>query len=212
MPVLKYKRKVLQLSFLICVFLFNGFSATADCLACWELKKVHITLKNDKEITGFVRWNEIWIYRMENSEELKNKFPQSLVPYYGYIKNSELLIYTQLIDVGNDSIMNFKATSESSIQKIKVSDIDTIKEIQSDSEKVYGAGDLPAFSDKELKLLKKNPYATHSFNVNVADVFFLSYSAEIKREDLAKISKTDYYLKKKDLLEQDIVIIILSYD
>jgi len=46
---------------LVLLLLINVSLAMADCLACWELRKVEVVLKSGQRMVGFVHWNESWL-------------------------------------------------------------------------------------------------------------------------------------------------------
>jgi hypothetical protein len=186
----------------------------ADCLACWELRKVEIILKNGESKTGFVHWNESWLNeKVKNWKELRNKFPENLLECYrNSPDNREILVLTKLTTVKNDSLIEFKATTEKDQFRISVDEIVKMVELEKNLEKYQGAGSIPIYTQAELDSLKTNPYATYQMDISVSDVYFLSYNKDIKRQQLREISESDYWPEKEELAKKGVIIITLGYD
>jgi hypothetical protein len=185
----------------------------ADCLACWELRKVEITLTNGEIMTGFVRWNESWVVLLEDWKVWKNNFPQSLIHYHKSIPNNQdILVLTKLTNVKNDSLFEFKATTEKDQFIIRPEEIDRIVEIDEESKRYQSAGGIPVYTETELETLNKNPYAAYHKDIGVADVYFLSYNKRINKQMLQEYSKSEYWTKKDELSMKGVIIVILSYD
>lgn len=55
-------------------FLFQPSSLHADCLACFELKGVQVTMKDGQKYSGYVGWNHAWFTSRE-----KSRFPDTLL-------------------------------------------------------------------------------------------------------------------------------------
>jgi hypothetical protein len=203
------------LTFLLAILSIQ--TAKADCLACWELRKVEIILKNGDTLKGFVQWNEAWIPDIE----WQNRFPQSLLYYYDSLPYQDsILVHTQILTVKNDSLSEFIATKRDFLIKVHPNQIISITELNKESKKHVGAGDILLFTQEELDKLNTNPYSIYSENVHVADNYYLSYNTEIDRLDLKKLVNDlaesnpfkEYPQKLDELKRHGVIIVSISYD
>jgi len=138
-----------------------GFTvANAQCISCWELRKVEITMKTGQSITGYVKWNEVWLNGVLDTAVWKNRFPESLLPYYenlGYKWDLEFI--TEIFVIRNDSIPEFYATKAVSTGNLDYTKIQSVRELDKGSENYHGVGDIQIFSQAEIDKLKRNPVA-----------------------------------------------------
>jgi len=197
--------------FLLTIFIITSV-AKADCLACWELRKVNVILKNGETKTGFVYWNESWLDgTTKNWKELKNRFPVNFIEYHRSRPQQKFHLLTKLTTVKNDSLFGFKAITKEDQQAIQTEDIQKMVELDKDSKKYQGAGDIPIYTLEELKQLMTNPYATYLSSGPVSDTYFLSYNKKIARQQLKEISETNE-IKPDELTKMGVLIVSIGYD
>ena len=203
-----------NLALLLFLIILSPITARADCLACWELRKVEIILKVGETRTGFILWNEAWLNdKVNNWKQLKDRFPESVLEYYRSLPSDrEILVLTKLATVSNDSLAEFKAVMIGDQLKIPVDEILKIVEIDKDLDRYQGAGSIPIYTQAELEMLNTNPYATYQEQGIVSDTYFLSYSKQIKRQQLKEISESDYRERKEALAESGVIIVTIEWD
>ena len=204
-------------TFILFIAILFISTAKADCLACWELRKVKITLTNSDTLSGFVQWNEAWLPGITGLKEWRNKFPESLVPFYYYRNlfygdSMKILVIKDLVIVKNDSMPEFKATTPDNLLRFDHSAIKTIVELDDNSEKYNGAGDIPTFTLGDLNKLQTNPYAIILIDGIVADIYILSYNPEITRKQLELINADNYGNQIDELNKQGVITVNISYD
>ena len=192
--------------------LITNSVAKADCLACWELRKVDVILKNGETRTGFVYWNESWLDEAtKNWRELKNKFPENFIEYHRSRPQQKFHLLTKLTTVKNDSIFEFLATTNEDQQIILTDEILKMFEIDKGSKKYQGAGDIPMFTPEELRRLKTNPYATYLSSGPVSDICIFSYNKKVTRQQLKKISENNE-IKPEELTKMGVITVTMGYD
>ncbi|HMG89830.1 MAG TPA: hypothetical protein VK589_07215 [Chryseolinea sp.] len=186
--------------------------AKADCLACWELRKVEITLKNGETRTGFVFWNEAWLDEtIENWKELRNKFPENFMALHRSKPGQNIYLLTKLTTVKNDSLQEFKAITKEDQLGIRPDEVTVITELDQGLKKYEGAGKIPVYTLEELNKLNTNPYATYQYEGAVSDDFFLSYNKKITRQQLKKISENNE-IGPDELTKMGVIIVTIGYD
>jgi hypothetical protein len=194
-------------------FLFSIKSVAADCLACWQLRKVEIRLNESSTKTGFVYWNESWLYgNLKNSEKWANRFPENFLEWHRTRPEQKIHMLTKLFTIKNDSLFEFKVTTIAHQLEIDVKDIIGIIEIDKESKRYEGAGYIPVFSEAEIKILNSNPFATYTINISVADVYFLSYNKDIDRKKLKVISEDKYFGEESELKKKGVLFVTINYD
>src|SRR5687767_9321956 len=106
------------------IFLFSIESATADCLACWQLRKVEIKLNDRSKKIGFVYWNEAWLNgNLKNWEQWTNRFPDSFLELHRTRPEQKIRMLTKLFTIKNDSLFEFKVTTKKHQLEIDVRDV-----------------------------------------------------------------------------------------
>lgn len=201
-------KKILAL--LILVISFN--TAKADCVACWELRKVEITMNSGEIITGYVKWNEAWLNDVVDTAIWKNRFPESLLPYYqnlGYKWDLELI--TEIFIIKNDSIDEFIATKAECQGNLDYAKIKSVREIDKGAKIYHGAEDILILKQNDIDRLKSNPYATFYFDSSFFGTFFLSYNKAITRNELNKINEDNYQRMVTDLKAKGVIIYSFGY-
>ena len=187
--------------------------AMADCLACWELRKVEITYNDGTILNGYVEWNEGWISSALDYKVWSNKFPESFVKLYTTLKPQyDVNIYQKIFPIKNDSIGEFVSRLKEYIIKIDFQQINSIREIEVTTKKFEGADDIPIFTLAEIQKLKTNPIALISIDEEVAVIYFLSYNPAITRKQLNTINKKNFEQKAEILKDQGVIIFTIGYD
>jgi hypothetical protein len=209
----------MRILFITLIIAISFDTAKADCLACWELRKVEITLNTGDKITGFVKWNEAWL----NGEMLKwqNKFPESLVPYYNSLNYKlEILVIKELIPVNNDSLtklldkdLKLIATKKENLIKLDHKQIKSVIEFDKSTIHLQGAGDISVFTQDEFDKLNTNPYAIRQIdNLPTCVIYFLSYNAKITNKQMKEINEYNCWKLSKDYAKQGVIMIVINGD
>lgn len=195
------------------IFLFSIKLVAADCLACWELRKVEIKLNDGSKKIGFVFWNEAWLNgNLENWEKWTNRFPDSFLAFHKTTPEQKIRMLTKLFTIRNDSLFEFKVTTKEHQFEFDAKDVMAIVEIDKESKKYKGAGDLQVYTEEDIQILNSNPFATYTVDISVADVYFLSYNKDIGRRKLRKISEERYYAQQEELRKNGVLIVTIGYD
>jgi len=184
----------------------------ADCLACWQLKHVVITLQNGESIEGYIRWNDIWveIYSNEDlsSRSLMEKVSQLQLDTEWY----DLVVYRDIYFTG-DNLPFHTIVASNRIDTIKSDQLRDLSELKMDIQSHEGAGNIMNLEDESIKLIKEKPLYYFKVEGEVSETHYLSYNPLITKEDLILISKdSKYYLKREKYEEQKVIIIVVSWD
>ena len=198
------------LSFLIVLLSFN--SAKADCLNCWELRKVEITLNNGQIITGYVKWNEIWLNDVLDTTVWKNRFPESLLPYYQNLSYKwDLEFITELFIISNDSIDEFIATKAESTGNLDFTKIKSVREIDKGAKIYHGIDEIQILSQNDIDKLKRNPVAVFYYDAGIFGTYFLSYNPAIAHKVLSGINEQNYQKMVTDLKAKGVIVYTFGY-
>jgi len=198
------------LSFLIVLLSFN--STKADCLNCWELRKVEITLNNGQIITGYVKWNEIWLNDVLDTTVWKNRFPESLLPYYQNLSYKwDLEFITELFIISNDSIDEFIATKAESTGNLDFTKIKSVREIDKGAKIYHGIDEIQILSQNDIDKLKRNPVAVFYYDAGIFGTYFLSYNPSITAKVLSGINEQNYQKMVTDLKAKGVIVYTFGY-
>jgi hypothetical protein len=205
-----FKMKTI-LSLIISILSYN--IAKADCLACWEQRKVEIIFTSGDTLKGYVEWNESWLTTIPNFEKWKNKFPESLRPFYmNKPYKKDFTLTKKLIVIKNDSINEFIATKNEYQIIVDFNKIKSIRELDKNSKKLSGAGDIPVFTQTEIEILQNNPFAIIRIEGPVSDTYFLIYNHLITRENLRAINERNFEDKIDEMKQKGVIVYSISYD
>ena len=200
-------------TFTLLITILLSSTAQADCLACWQLRKVNITLTSGDSLSGFVKWNDAWLGSDADYIKWQNKFPESLVYLYRSQPDTIKIEFVKsLFNIKNDSLYEFQATTLDNIISLNYYDIKTIVEIKDNINVFSGAGAIPIFTLDDINKLQTNPYAIVTINDMVADIYILSYNPEITRKQLNLITSKNYYYQIDELNKKGVITVIMSYD
>jgi len=195
------------------LILVSGFiSAKADCPACWELRKVEITMKSGEIITGYVKWNELWLNDVLDTTVWKNRFPESLLPYYenlGYKWDLEFI--TELFIIKNDSIDEFIATKAECTGNLDYTKIKSVRELDASAKKYHGIDEIQILSQKDIDRLKSNPVAVFYYDSGVFGTYFLSYNPAITFKVMSGINAENYTRKVDELKLKGVIVYSFGY-
>jgi len=202
-------KKLLALLIII-IMSFN--TAQADCATCWELRKVEITMTSGQKVTGYIKWNEAWLNDVVDTAVWKNRFPESVLPYYqklGY--TYELELFTEIFIIKNDSIDEFIATKAESQGNLDYTKIKSVRELDKEAKIYHGAEEILIFTQIDIDRLKNNPYATYYYDASFFGTFFLSYNKAITRAELERINEDNYQRMVTDLKGKGVVVYTVGY-
>jgi len=195
------------------LILVSGFiSAKADCPACWELRKVEITMKSGEIITGYVKWNELWLNDVLDTTVWKKRFPESLLPYYenlGYKWDLEFI--TELFIIKNDSIDEFIATKAECTGNLDYTKIKSVRELDAAAKKYHGIDEIQILSQKDIDRLKSNPVAVFYYDSGVFGTYFLSYNPAITFKVMSGINAENYTRKVDELKLKGVIVYSFGY-
>ncbi|MBK9356063.1 MAG: hypothetical protein IPN08_01500 [Bacteroidales bacterium] len=186
--------------------------AKADCPACWELRKVEITMKSGEIITGYVKWNELWLNDVLDTTVWKNRFPESLLPYYenlGYKWDLEFI--TELFIIKNDSIDEFIATKAECTGNLDYTKIKSVRELDAAAKKYHGIDEIQILSQKDIDRLKSNPVAVFYYDSGVFGTYFLSYNPAITFKVMSGINAENYTRKVDELKLKGVIVYSFGY-
>ncbi|MTI41729.1 hypothetical protein [Fulvivirga lutimaris] len=178
----------------------------ADCLACWSLRNVEISLANGDTISGFIYWNDQWV----NSTK-QNQFPKNLLEFHRDKGDSVFTLLKEVKTINNDSISEIKAINEDDKLLIRVEQVIAIKEINKDDDIYWGAGELNTFTLEEINKLNTNPISFFHKEIPVTDIYYLSYNSEINKKKLIELSE----LSNQTHISYEsmgVIIITVNYD
>jgi hypothetical protein len=178
----------------------------ADCLACWSLRNVEISLTNGDTISGFVYWNDQWV------NNNTNQFPKNFLQFHLDRGDSVFTLLKKVRTVNNDSIAEFKAITENDKLLIRLEQVISIKEINKEDEIYWGAGELQTFTLEEIEKLNTNPEAFYHKEIPVTDIYYLSYNSEIDKKKLIELSELSNQTHHISYESTGVIIITISYD
>lgn len=187
-------------------------TADALCLSCWELHKVDITLNNGQVITGYIKWNEAWLNDVLDTAVWKNRFPESVLPYYqnlGYKWDLEFI--TDIFVVKNDSISEFIATKPVSQGNLDYTKIKSIHETVPATKVYHGADEIPLLSETEINQLNTNPVATYFVDSGLFGTQFISYNKAITYQELSKITPENVRQMTEILRPKGVIVLSNGY-
>ncbi len=194
------------------IFIFSSYTK-ADCLACWELKYVKITLTNNQVTEGYIKWSELWL-RIKNPENRQfESFTEKFIFTMEGWDWAKTILYKQVYKLGDHLPITGLVTSYNSIDTIIVSDIRKIDILNKYHNNLEGAGDITELNEESIELLNKEPIVWYMEEGIVSETLFLSYNEKIIRDQLIEISEAnDYWLRRKSYEEEGVLIIMISWD
>lgn len=198
--------------FILFIVLLGYNAAKADCLSCWELRKVEITLKSGSMITCYIKWNEAWLNGVVDTSVWKNRFPESLVAYYenlGY--KWDLEVYEEIYLIKNDSINPFVATKPEKTGALDYEKINTIRELDQDGKIYRGMGEILAFTQEEINKMMTNPLAVFYFDSAYYSTWFLNYNKYVTAEEFSKITVDNIKEKTSELKKKGVIVFTFGY-
>lgn len=198
--------------FAVLIALISFTPAKADCLTCWELRKVEITLNSGEVLTGYVKWNEIWLNDVLDTAVWKNRFPESLLPYFRNLSYKwDLELITEIFIIKNDSIDEFIATKAASVGNLDFTKIKSVIEIDKESKIYHGADEILLLTQPEIDRLKTNPYALFFLESSFYGTYFLSYNKAITRKELSKITEENSKQLIPGLKAKGVIVYTFGY-
>ena len=200
-------------NFLVALFLLSLFSTSrAECIACWELRKVEITLNSGQIINGYVKWNELWLNGVLDTAVWKNRFPESLLPYYQNLEYKwDLEFITELHIISNDSISEFIATTAVAIGNLDYTKIKSVRELDPGAKKYHGVDDIMILTQAEIAKLKTNPVAVYYYEGALFTTCFISYNPAINHKTFSLINEDNYAGKVDELRAKGVIVYTIAY-
>ena len=205
-------RIVLLFAVICFAFLFQPSYLHADCLACFELKGVQITMKDGQKYSGYVGWNPAWFTSRE-----KSKFPDTLLrrESWGPYPRESIPLYRKVYSIRFP--VTSLVTNNSDLLTLRFSVVESMSAKPMEHDGYQGAGGLPVLSLTAIRLLSESkPYASIMLDADVADHYLISFHPEIDEPKLRKIYdgiKNGIAKDKiKELEESRIIFFIASYD
>ncbi len=194
---------------LIIILTFITFNLSADCLSCWELYNVEITLKNGEVVKGYITWNDSWINNETRKLSILEKVQYQLENTSWY----ELTLYHEIINLGNHLPCANGIVSTNKIDTLELNDFKNIEAIPTKEKRYVGAGWIQNLDDESIKLLKREPVNFIREEGIVSESFYLNYNPEISLEDLKKIANDkDFWYKRKSFEKNQIIGLMYSWD
>jgi hypothetical protein len=205
-------RIVLLFPVICFAFLFQPGSLHADCLACFELKGVRVTMKGGQKYSGYVGWNTAWFTSRE-----KSKFPDTLLDRerWGPYPRESIMLYRKVYPIRFP--VTALVTRNRDLLTLRFSDVTSMSAKPMEHDGYQGAGGLPVLSMTAIRLLSESkPYASIRQDADVSDHYLISFNPEIDEPKLRKIyDDIKNWLtneKIKELEESRIIFFNLSYD
>lgn len=200
-------------NFLVALFLLSLFSTSrAECIACWELRKVEITLNSGQIINGYVKWNELWLNGVLDTAVWKNRFPESLLPYYQNLEYKwDLEFITELHIISNDSISEFIATTAVAIGNLDYTKIKSVRELDPGAKKYHGVDDIMILTQAEIAKLKTNPVAVYYYEGALFTTCLISYNPAINHKTFSLINEDNYATKVDELRAKGVIVYTIAY-
>ena len=194
---------------LIIILTLISFNLSADCLACWELYNVEITLTNGEVVKGYITWNDSWINLETRKLSILKKVQYQLENTSWY----ELTLYHEVLKLGNHLPCANGIISTNKIDTLELNDFKNIEAIPTLEKRYIGAGEIQNLDDESIKLLKNEPINFIREEGIGAQSFYLNYNPEISLEDLQKISNDkDFWYKRKSFEKNKIIGLIYGWD
>jgi hypothetical protein len=196
-------KKILVILFIF----FSSINIYADCLACWTLVPVKISLTNYKVIDGYVLWNNAWL------ETSSGQFNSDFIAFHKK-QNDHVLIYKKIVFI--DSIFkNTPVALDTQIDTISVGEIKSIDIRQVSIKNYTGAGPMIVISKKMQQLFKTRPVARYNLEDEVSGasrLIIISYNKTIRLENLIEISKNSTLLDKDKLEKKNVFVFLEAWD
>lgn len=203
---------VLLFSVICLASLFRPGYLHADCLACFELKGVQVTMKDGQKHTGYVGWNPAWFTSRE-----KSKFPDTLLnrESWGPYPRESIPLYRKVYTIRFPVTALVTGTRDS--LTLRFSDVDTMSAKPMEHDGYQGAGGLPVLSLTAIRLLSESmPFASIKQDAEVVDHYLISFNPDIDETELLEIyDKLKKWItpeKMKELEESRIIFYSVAYD
>ncbi len=210
---LKASKEFEMKKILLIIIAFISFTAAkAECYTCWELRKVEITMNSGQIVTGYVKWNDVWLNDVLDTAVWKNRFPESLLPYYQNLSYKwDLELITEIFIIKNDSIDEFIATKAICQGNLDYTKIKSVREIDKDAKIYHGIGDIQILTQEEIDRLKGNPYAVFYLDSSLFGTYFLSYNKAITHAALSRINEDNFRKMSEELKTKGVIVYTFGY-
>jgi len=213
----------LLLVFLVAAWLTSDCHAQSpeDCIACWELKGVIVSLGDGTTVKGFAVWNDNWAAlglgsygeKLKQGLEIKIEFPK--VIFDPRAKIHKIYVYTHVRSIKYpkaDLLVSLREPIEVNAKQIK-----DIKLNPGPHDGYQGAGGLPIVSERIADLLQTKPSASCYFDEGAGDEYWVSYDKSFPEEELKRLCDERLPTDRPDeeiqrLKARDIFRLYYAYD
>lgn len=194
---------------LIIIFCIISIQIFADCLSCWELFNVAITLNNDEIIQGYITWNDSWI----NDSKIRKL---SIYEKFNYkLLNNDrfkLILYNKIV-VLEDHLPCNGVVSSTSIDTLSLDDFSNIEILPTQKKRYNGTGKILSLDNESIELLKNKPFNYIFDGGQFADVFYLNYNSNISLEALHEMAEDkEFWIKRKFYEKMKVIGLMFSWD
>ena len=199
---------------LIQLFLLGVNEIKADVEGAPYHYPVSITLKDSTILKGYIVWSPDWDWdptQLDTNFQNCN-FCHNLFYKYVPSPDSIIVLYKNLIKTNENFPFEGCAVTNNSIDTIQLKRILKI-EIES-YEEIYYSGGVFTINADQIELVKSAPndyYMTEDFEDDLVATYFLSFNEAINKDELKKISYTNYIRRLDELREKKILIINYYY-
>ncbi len=187
-----------------------SFNLSADCLSCWELYNVKITLKSGEILEGHITWNDSWIDNLET----RNLPMYKRVNYK--MKNDtlyNLILYRDIAKLGDHLPCSGGIVSSIKIDTLELNEFTNINNIQSPDKRYSGAGWIQQLDSNSLELLNNKPINFIREESIGAESFFLNYNLNIDMDSLKVIANDrEFWLNKRNYEKMKVIGLIYGWD
>lgn len=168
--------RIFAIALTIVSFNFNNFltpQVLADCLACWQLYGVTITMRDGQILEGHIVWNHSWYQTNEKD------FPRNILKLENRMKELKYYYDIQSIKYPIEGLK----VSAGPIKMLPLRNIAKIELRKSIHDGYGGAGDIPEVRKRWVKALQtRKPVTIYETSGGLSDIFFLSYNKAITKE------------------------------
>ena len=169
-------------------------------------------MTSGETVSGYIKWNETWLNDIIDTTIWKNKFPESVLPYYQKLGFTyELELFTEIFIIKNDSIDEFIATKPECQGNLDYTKIKSVRELDKGAKIYHGAEEILIFSQRDIDRLKTNPYSTFYYDSSLFGTNFLSYNKAITRNEFSKINEDNYDRMVADFKAKGVIVYTVGY-
>jgi hypothetical protein len=207
------RRPAVKVSYtLSMILLLAGCNLHADCLSCFVLRSVRITLKNNRTLEGYIQWHGA-------AYKQNAVFPRCILDRDDWIAeysgNVPIRFYSNLYKI-KYPIANV-VTRSGDTTTVALAEISTIDTLLLSLDGIEGASSVQTLSDTAIHLLSSTkPLYFYKKDTGVSDDYLLSYNRNIGVVELEKMLTKLWAGDKKygieNLEKMGVLFLVISYD